>query len=141
MVWGARVAAPHPAASNYPRGMGDRSPEDTELAPQRAAEMLAAGEARIVDIRQPSEWDEGRVPGADLIPLEELPARAAEIDDERPIIFLCRSGNRSAMATEAFVASGRAAFNLAGGIEAWVESGLEIEPAGGSVARPEPDNS
>jgi rhodanese-related sulfurtransferase len=120
--------------------MSDRSPDDLELAPQRAAEMLAAGEARMVDIRQPSEWEEGRIPGADLIPLEQLPARAAEIDDERPIIFMCRSGNRSAMATEAFVASGRSAFNLAGGIEAWVESGLEIEPTEGAVARPQPDN-
>lgn len=141
MVWGARVAAPHPATDIYPRGMTDRSPEDLELAPQRAAEMLAAGEARMVDIRQPSEWEEGRIPGADLIPLEQLPARAAEIDDDRPIIFMCRSGNRSAMAMEAFIASGRSAFNLAGGIEAWVETGLEIEPADGGVARPEPDNS
>lgn len=140
MVWGARAAAPHPATGIYPRGMSDHSPEDTELTPKRAAEMLAAGEARMVDIRQPSEWEEGRVPGADLIPLEQLSARVAEIDDDRSIIFMCRSGNRSAMATEAFVASGRSAFNLAGGIEAWVESGLEIEPANGGVARPQPDN-
>jgi rhodanese-related sulfurtransferase len=141
MVWGARVAAPHAATGIYPRGMSDRRPDETELDPQRAAELLAAGEARMVDIRQPHEWEEGRIPGADLIPLEELPARAAEIDDGHPIIFMCRSGNRSAMATEAFVASGRAAFNLAGGIEAWVASGLEIDPADGAVARPRPDNS
>ena len=141
MVWGARVAAPHATTGIYPRVMSDRSPEDIELTPQRAAEMLEAGEARMVDIRQPSEWEEGRIPGADLIPLEQLPARAAEIEDDRPIIFMCRSGNRSAMATEAFVASGRSAFNLAGGIEAWVETGLEIEPPDGGVARPQPDNS
>jgi rhodanese-related sulfurtransferase len=137
---GSQGAAPHPATDIYPRGMSDSGPEEVELTPQRAAEMLAAGEARIVDIRQPSEWEEGRIPGADLIPLEQLPTRASEIDDGRPIIFMCRSGNRSAMATEAFVASGRSAFNLAGGIEAWVETGLEIEPADGGVALPQPDN-
>ncbi len=96
--------------------------------------MAAAGEAVIVDVRQPFEWDEARVPGAELIPLEQLPAKADQIDDGRPVVFLCRSGNRSALATEAFVASGRSAFNLSGGILAWIESGLEIER--GEVSRP-----
>ncbi len=57
------------------------------------------------------------------------------------MIFQCRSGARSAMATDAFRASGVEAFNLEGGLEAWVEKGLEIEPDDGTVALPRPDNS
>jgi rhodanese-related sulfurtransferase len=116
-------------------------PTETELSPERVAEMLASGEAQLVDVRQQFEWDAGRIPGAIHIPLDSLPSRAGEVDRERPVIFGCRSGARSAMATEAFRASGFEAFNLAGGIEAWVENGQKIEPDGGDVALPRPDNS
>lgn len=114
---------------------------ETELGPERVAEMLAAGEAQLVDVRQDFEWEAGRIAGALHIPLDTLPSRAGEVDRERPVIFGCRSGARSAMATEAFRASGFDAYNLAGGLEAWVENGLEIEPEGGEVALPRPDNS
>lgn len=144
MVWTAsarRRTAGLAVPGLYARSMSQDPTVETELSPRRAAEMLASGEARMIDIRQPFEWEEGRVPGAELVPLEQLPERAATIDDDRPVIFICRSGNRSAMATEAFVASGRPAYNLTGGILAWVESGLEIEPESGGVAGPRPDNS
>jgi rhodanese-related sulfurtransferase len=119
----------------------DDTATEVELTPERVAEMLASGEAQLVDVRQDFEWEAGRIPGAVHIPLETLPARSAEIDRGRPVIFGCRSGARSAMATEAFRASGFEAFNLAGGMEAWVENGLGIEPDGGDVALPRPDNS
>lgn len=130
MVWGRSPAAPHGTAARsclYARNMDFERHGQAELGPLRAAELAAAGEALIVDVRQPFEWEESRVPGARLIPLEQLPGMAAQIDDGRPVIFLCRSGNRSAMATEAFLASGRTAYNLSGGILAWIESGLEIQ--------------
>src|SRR5690349_1605717 len=97
--------------------------ESTALSPEQAAEMIESGEAQLVDVRQDFEWEAGRIPGAVHIPLETLPTRAGEIDRERPVIFQCRSGARSAMATDAFRASGIEAFNLEGGLEAWVERG------------------
>lgn len=120
--------------------MSDETPTPHEITPQQAAEMQAKGEAQIVDVRQQFEWDAGRIDGAAHIPLDELPARAAELQD-KPVIFQCRSGGRSAMATEAFRASGREAFNLSGGLEAWVEQSLPIVPEDGEVAGPRPDNS
>lgn len=111
------------------------------LGPAEAAEMLASGEAQAVDVRQDFEWEAGRIAGSIHIPLDTLPSRAAEIDRERPVIFVCRSGARSAMATDAFRASGFDALNLEGGLEAWVEGGLALEPGGGQVALPRPDNS
>lgn len=115
--------------------------ESTELAPERAAEMIESGDAQLVDVRQDFEWEAGRIPGAVHIPLDSLPARASEIDRERPVIFGCRSGARSAMATDAFRASGFDAYNLGGGLEAWVAKGLAVEPEDGTVALPRPDNS
>jgi rhodanese-related sulfurtransferase len=115
--------------------------ESTELGPERAAEMIESGDAQLVDVRQDFEWDAGRIAGAIHIPLDALPGRASEIDRDRPVIFQCRTGARSSMATDAFRASGIEAYNLAGGLEAWVEKGLELEPDDGTVALPRPDNS
>jgi rhodanese-related sulfurtransferase len=122
--------------------MSDEATEEsTSLSPEQAAERVESGEAQLVDVRQDFEWEAGRIAGAVHMPLDTLPARAGEIDRERPVIFSCRTGARSAMATDAFRASGVEAFNLEGGLEAWVEAGLEIEPADGDVALPRPDNT
>jgi rhodanese-related sulfurtransferase len=68
------------------------------------------------------------------ISLEQLPVHAGEIDKARPVIFGCRVGNRSAFATEAFRNGGYDAYNLSGGITAWADAGLPLEPDGGTVA-------
>jgi rhodanese-related sulfurtransferase len=105
-----------------------------ELAPERVKEMLDGGEIELVDVREQYEWEAGRIAGAKHIELERLAGRAEELPRERPIVFQCRLGARSAMATEAFRASGWEAYNMTGGIMAWVEHGLPIEPQGGHVA-------
>ena len=105
-----------------------------ELDPPRVAELLARGEVQLVDVREPYEWDAGRIPGARHIELERLAGRASEIDRERPVVFQCRLGARSAMATAAFRAAGWQAYNLTGGIQAWVQAGLPLEPEDGQVA-------
>ena len=114
--------------------------QDIDIGPAEAADKIAAG-AQLVDVRQDFEWEAGRIPGAEHIPLERLPAAAERFDPERPIVFQCRTGARSAMATQVFRASGFEAYNLGGGLEAWVDEGREIEPDGGNVAVPRPDAS
>jgi rhodanese-related sulfurtransferase len=108
--------------------------EASELSPQRVAELLERGEIQLVDVREPHEWDAGRIAGARHIELERLAGRAAEIDRQRPVVFQCRLGARSAMATAAFRASGWDAYNLTGGLQAWADAGLPLEPTGGRVA-------
>ncbi|HEV3377177.1 MAG TPA: rhodanese-like domain-containing protein, partial [Thermoleophilaceae bacterium] len=76
----------------------------------------------------------GRIAGALHIELERLPSEAASLDRDRPIVFYCRSGSRSALAADAFAASGYDARNLDGGLEAWVSARLPIEPSDGRVA-------
>jgi rhodanese-related sulfurtransferase len=105
-----------------------------EISPQQAAELLREDGAQLVDVRQPYEHEAGRIAGSTHIELEQLPNEAAALDRERPILFYCRSGSRSALAAQAFAASGFDARNLDGGLEAWVAAGLPIEPSDGRVA-------
>jgi rhodanese-related sulfurtransferase len=105
-----------------------------EITPQQAREMLDGSDAQLIDVRETYEWDEGRIAGARHIELERLASQAETIDKGRPVIFQCRLGSRSAMATQAFRAAGYDAYSLAGGIQRWVEDGLGIEPEDGRVA-------
>ena len=108
--------------------------QEHELSAEQVRDLLASGEIVLVDVREPYEWDAGRIPGAVHIELERLPSRAEEIPHDRKVVFQCRLGVRSAMATQAFRASGWDAYNLGGGIQAWADRGLPLEPAGGYVA-------
>jgi rhodanese-related sulfurtransferase len=105
-----------------------------ELSPEQVKERLDRGEIELIDVREQYEWDAGRIAGARHIELERLAGRAQEVPRDRPVVFQCRLGARSAMATQAFRAAGWEAYNMAGGITRWVDRGLPIEPQGGRVA-------
>ena len=102
---------------------------DHELAPERVAEALAEG-WQVIDVREPHERETGHIAGTRHVALEALTAEADSIDRSRPVVFYCRVGARSAMATQAFRASGYEAFNLAGGIVEWERRGLSLAPGG-----------
>jgi rhodanese-related sulfurtransferase len=105
-----------------------------ELSPRQLADLLSEGGVQLVDVREPYEHEAGRIADDLHIELNDLPAEAGSLDRERPLVFYCRSGSRSALATQAFAAAGFDAHNLDGGLKAWVKDGLPIEPAGGRVA-------
>ncbi len=105
-----------------------------DYTPREVAEMLGAGDIQLIDVREPSENEAGRIAGGRLIPLNQLAAEAGSLDRERPVVFYCRSGGRSAMAADAFAAAGFEAHNMAGGLLDWHAAGLPIEPDGGHVA-------
>ena len=107
------------------------APED--LSPARVAELLREG-AHAVDVREQYERDAGHIADTLHIELDQLSARVEELDRERPLVFYCRTGSRSALAAQAFAAAGFDAHNLDGGLKAWVKEGLPIEPADGHVA-------
>jgi rhodanese-related sulfurtransferase len=107
-----------------------------EFTPGQVAALHEAGVIQLVDVRAPHEHAAGRIANTTLIELGALSGRAGEIDRERPVVFYCRSGARSAMATEAFAQAGYDAHNMAGGMLAWDAAGLPIDPAGGHVADP-----
>jgi rhodanese-related sulfurtransferase len=105
-----------------------------EYTPQEVAELHAGGQIQLIDVRQPDEYEAGRIAGSRLIELGQLSENAHMIDIATPVVFYCRSGARSAMATDAFVAAGYEAHNMAGGMLDWDAAGLPIEPDGGHVA-------
>ncbi|GAA2001472.1 rhodanese-like domain-containing protein [Brevibacterium samyangense] len=81
---------------------------------------------QVLDVREDAEVVEGMIPGALHIPLGQLGTRLAEIDRTRPVIVVCRSGNRSAAAAEALSAAGYDAATMAGGMLAWQRAGLPV---------------
>jgi rhodanese-related sulfurtransferase len=107
---------------------------DSEYTPQEVAELIAAGEIQLIDVRETHEHEAGRIAGDRLIELASLATEAQTLDPGRPIVFYCRSGARSAMATQAFRDAGFNAHNMAGGLLDWHAAGLPLEPADGHVA-------
>ena len=81
-------------------------------------------QAQLVDVREDAEVAEGRIPGTIHIPLGELPVRLTELDRGKPVIAICRSGNRSGRATAFLTEAGYQCHNMAGGMLAWQAAGL-----------------
>ena len=81
----------------------------------------------IVDVREPAEFEICRIPGAVLIPLNQLPSRLEELDRSQEIVLQCKVGGRSASATAFLRRAGFArARNLTGGILAWID---QVDPS------------
>ena len=106
---------------------------DLEVTPERTKELLESGEAIVVDVREPYERDAGHIEGSEHIELERLASKADELPRDKPIVFQCRLGARSAMAAQAFRASGYDAWSMAGGLDSWHRKGLPVG-GGGEVA-------
>jgi rhodanese-related sulfurtransferase len=104
--------------------------DSIDLDPEQVLEKLRAGEIQLVDVREDHEHEAGWIPGSRHIPVAQLSEQAGTLDREKPVVFHCRGGGRSTMATQAFRAAGLEAYNLAGGIKAWAERGLPMEPEG-----------
>jgi rhodanese-related sulfurtransferase len=101
---------------------------------QQVAELLAQGDIQLIDIREPQEREAGRIAGDRFIELTRLADEVHSIDRDRPVVFYCRSGSRSAMATQAFRGAGFDAHNMLGGLLDWAAAGLPLDPPGGYVA-------
>ena len=104
------------------------------MSPGQADALCRDREAQLIDVREAHEWEAGRISGARHIVLGEVAAQAASIDQERPVVFYCRVGGRSAMAADAFRRAGYEAYSLDGGLEAWAGDGRPLDPDDGTVA-------
>jgi len=107
-----------------------------EIQPTALHECLAGGrgaDIQVIDVREAQEFSDalGHIHGARLLTLSQLAAHAAEIDPDRPVVTVCRSGARSAQAAVLLQKSGvRSVANLAGGMLRWRAETLPVE--GGS---------
>jgi rhodanese-related sulfurtransferase len=98
--------------------------EVDELAAMRAD---ASARPRLIDVREPDEYQAGHVPGAELIPLGEVADRIEEFRSGGPTYVICRSGARSMRACEQAAEHGIDVVNVAGGTMAWMLAGHEVE--------------
>lgn len=82
----------------------------------------------ILDVRTPEEWVAGHVPGATLIPLDELSNRLNEVPDDVEVYVICRSGNRSAVARDLLMDNGfTMVTSVGGGFNQWVAAGFPYD--------------
>lgn len=108
--------------------MGDLS------TPKGVHERLA--EVQLVDCREPYEWVAGRIDGSVHIPLNSIMAGATgQLDPSKPVVVVCRSGNRSELGMLMLQARGFEAHNLEGGLELWIQEGLPLSTPEGAPGR------
>ena len=108
---------------------------DEQLDPDRVEEWLRDEPSlQVIDVREPYEHEAGHIEGTRLVGLASLSEQASTIDRERPVVFYCRVGARSLMATQAFRVAGYEAYSMAGGLRRWAEEGRPLSPEGGTVA-------
>jgi adenylyltransferase/sulfurtransferase len=101
--------------------------EIDEITPSELAQRLAAHEDfTLIDVREPFEWQIGRIEGARLIPLGTLSDEMSTLDPAKEVVAYCRSGKRSADAVRQLAAAGFRATNVAGGILRWSD---EVDPS------------
>ena len=110
----------------FKRGNADAGEKlPLEISVSEAATLRDAG-AFILDVREPSEWNESHIPGATLIPLGELASRVKEVPQGQEIVVVCRSGNRSQQGRDILLSAGFAQVtSMAGGVNEWKAAGLE----------------
>lgn len=95
-----------------------------------ATQMINHKDALVLDVREKNEFDAGHILNSKLIPLGKLRERIGELEKhrERPILVVCRSGQRSASACAMLGKFGFAqACNLEGGVMAWQKASLPLE--------------
>ena len=100
----------------------------TRISVDEAKEMIDRGDVQVIDTREPYEHHDGHVPGSINIPHMATLPRNTELARDRPIVFICGSGPRSAVAAEFAAAVGlNELYNVEGGTRAWREAGYEVE--------------
>ena len=97
-----------------------------EIDVDELATLLEQG-ARLIDVREPNEYEQARVPGAELVPLATVPDHLERFAIDRPTYVICRSGARSMRACEFVAPHGREVVNVAGGTLAWIDSGRPVD--------------
>lgn len=104
----------------------------TTIGTDEAKHMIEAG-ARVIDVRQPEEWNRGHIAEATLVPLNGIYSFGKALQDldllaDEDVIFVCAAGQRSASASEIALLTGlKKVYNLANGMNGWINRRYAIE--------------
>jgi rhodanese-related sulfurtransferase len=101
----------------------------THVTVEELRRRLAQGQdCQLVDVRECAEYDAEHIAGARLVPLSTFAQQVGEIDRERPVYVVCRSGTRATQAAERLQQLGYPDVRiLAGGLQAWIAAGQAVE--------------
>ncbi|WP_353512343.1 rhodanese-like domain-containing protein [Thermus sp. LT1-2-5] len=97
------------------------------IQPAAAKQMMDTLDVFILDVREPSELQAGKIPGAVNIPIRDLPKRLGELPKGKPILVYCGIGHRGAMALVFLKGQGYNVKSILGGFKAWSEAKLPVE--------------
>ena len=118
-------ATPPATAATAAAGAADPVPREVDVATAR--DLLARGEAELLDVREPYEHAICRIPGSRLLPMREVPAALDLLPRDRKLLILCHHGGRSARVAQLLRDEGFAqAIDVRGGIDAWA---ARLDPA------------
>ncbi|GAB2909390.1 rhodanese-like domain-containing protein [Streptomyces heilongjiangensis] len=119
--------------SIFRRGTGGPGRVTAQDAAVRTGHVGGGADAVLLDVRETYEWQAGHAPRAVHLPLSALAAGAGlpAQAQARPLVVICRSGNRSRRAAELLVARGAQAVDVIGGMSDWARAGLPVVDARG----------
>ncbi len=105
---------------------GQSSTQQLDAA-QASARLAGSPRPFLLDVRQPDEYRQGHISGAELIPLGELSQKIKRIPKGREVICVCHTGSRSKVAARQLEAAGYKVLNLRGGMISWERAGLPVK--------------
>ena len=99
-----------------------------EISPSDAAALLRDSKVRLLDVREPAEFEKARIDGSLLMPMGDVPSRAhQELDPDEHLVVLCHRGSRSLTVTVWLRQQGfELVQSIRGGIDAWA---TQVDPA------------
>lgn len=105
------------------------NPSVAALSPQQYVADFAQTDQPhlLIDVRTPQEFADGHIPGAVNIPVDALASRLAEVPQGQPVVVYCRSGNRSATASQILAGAGYTSIYDMGAIFDWQAAGLPLQ--------------
>ncbi len=107
-----------------------------EVAPSEAVRLINQEDVQLLDVREDKEVAGGHIADAQLIPLGQLKGRMEELDKGRPVLAVCRSGQRSGSACGMLRKAGfENVYNLRGGVMAWSSANLPLQKPGKNKKR------
>jgi rhodanese-related sulfurtransferase len=99
---------------------GKETPEIENISAEEANKLIDNDEVIVLDVRTFEEFEQGHIPNATLLPLQELEGRLDELNKEETYLVVCRSGNRSAQASEILLNNGFSnIYNMTSGMNSW----------------------
>ena len=103
---------------------------ETTIAPSEARKLIGAGGAAVLDLSSDEEWERvGNIPGAVRIPEDDVESRLDDLPDRDKVLVVCPDGQRSAEVAERLRERGVEAVSLDGGMQAWQDDQLPLQPS------------